>query len=130
MWSKSHLRRLKANINLAAESLDDERALETVEMFPEWAAGVSYPAGCRVQFNGVLYRCVQAHTSQADWQPDQTQALWAVVSVEEWPAWVQPIGAHDAYARGDKVSHNDKHWISDMDANVYEPGVAGWTEQS
>ena len=47
---------------------------------------------------------------------------------EEYPAWVQPTGAHDAYAQGAKVSHNGKKWTSDISANVYEPGVYGWTE--
>ena len=53
-----------------------------------------------------------------------------MVSLEEWPAWVQPTGAHDAYAKGAKVSHNDKHWISEVDDNTWEPGVYGWTEVS
>lgn len=48
---------------------------------------------------------------------------------EEWPAWSQPVGAHDAYSSGAKVSHNGKHWISSVDNNVWEPGVYGWTEQ-
>ena len=47
---------------------------------------------------------------------------------EEWPEWSQPLGAHDAYSKGAKVSHNGKHWISDLDANVWEPGQYGWTE--
>ena len=51
-----------------------------------------------------------------------------MVSLDEWPVWVQPIGASDAYNKGDKVSHNEKNWISDVDANVWEPGVYGWTE--
>lgn len=47
---------------------------------------------------------------------------------DEYPEWVQPTGAHDAYAQGAKVSHNGKKWTSDIPANVYEPGVYGWTE--
>ena len=47
---------------------------------------------------------------------------------EEYPEWVQPTGAHDAYAQGAKVSHNGKKWTSDIPANVYEPGVYGWSE--
>lgn len=47
---------------------------------------------------------------------------------EEYPEWVQPTGAHDAYAQGAKVRHNGKKWTSDISANVYEPGVYGWTE--
>ena len=47
---------------------------------------------------------------------------------EEWPEWSQPVGAHDAYNAGDKVSHNGKHWTSAMDGNVWEPGTYGWDE--
>lgn len=48
---------------------------------------------------------------------------------ETYPEWVQPTGAHDAYSKGAKVSHNGKNWVSDTDSNVWEPGVYGWTEE-
>lgn len=103
---------------------------EHAELFAEWAYPVAYTVGQLRRHNGTLYKCVQAHTSQADWTPDATASLWIVAAdpAEEWPAWSQPFGAHDAYAKGDKVSHNGKHWISTADANVWEPGVYGWTE--
>lgn len=70
------------------------------------------------------------HTSQADWTPDTAASLWTPVSdpAEEWPEWSQPVGAHDAYSKDAKVSHNGKHWTSTVDSNVWEPGVYGWTE--
>lgn len=57
-------------------------------------------------------------------------SLWTPVSdpAEEWPEWSQPVGAHDAYSKDAKVSHNGKHWTSTVDSNVWEPGVYGWTE--
>lgn len=45
---------------------------------------------------------------------------------EEWPEWIQPTGAHDAYTKNAKVSHKSKKWVSTTDANVWEPGVSGW----
>ena len=108
--------------------MDDETALTGVELFPAWAVGKAYYIGDRVQYNGALYKCVQAHTSQADWTPDATPALWVAVSVDAWPEWVQPAGAHDAYHRGDKVSYRGKHYICTADANVYAPDVYGWEE--
>ena len=60
-------------------------------------------------------------------EDDMREALWTRISVDEYPEWVQPTGTHDAYAHGDKVSHSDKHWTSDVDSNVWEPGVYGWT---
>lgn len=121
---------IKANlIQTAIGYLPDEEAETVTALFPDWETSKAYAVGDRVKYNGLLYRCVQAHTSQADWTPDITPALWVRTSTEEWPEWIQPTGAHDAYNQGDKVSHNEKHWISDIDANVYEPGVYGWTEK-
>lgn len=121
------LRRL---IEQLSEHLTDEEAMEAVELFPAWAARTEYTADTRVRYAGLLYRCVQAHTSQDDWTPDLTPALWARVDdpAEEWPEWRQPTGAQDAYPAGAKVSHNEKHWISTTAANVWEPGVYGWEE--
>ena len=116
----------RAKIELAASAMTDETALTCVELFPAWAVGKAYAVGDRVQYDGTLYKCVQAHTSQADWTPDATQALWVVVSIEEFPEWVQPTGAHDAYNIGDKVSYNGQRYICTTDANVYAPGVYGW----
>lgn len=101
------------------------------EVYPDWNPK-SYPyfAGERVSYNGSYYRCIQNHTSQVNWAPDVAVSLWVAIPdpSEEYPEWKQPAGAHDAYNKGDKVSHNDKHWISDIDANVYEPGVYGWSD--
>lgn len=118
----------RRKIETAAAQQSDELALQSVELFPKWEAGINVTAGDRYQYNSVLYRVVQSHTTQDNWTPDITPALWTVVSLEEWPEWVQPIGASDAYNKGDKVSHNEKHWESDVDANVWEPGVYGWSE--
>lgn len=116
-------------LDVAIGFLDDEQAESVTVLFPDWEDGKAYAVGDRVKYNGLLYRCVQAHTSQSDWTPDAVPALWVRTSTEEWPEWIQPTGAHDAYNKGDKVSHNAKHWVSDIDANVYEPGVYGWTEK-
>ena len=110
--------------------LDDVTITEHSALFAPWAADVNYAAGIIVQSDGLLYKCIQAHTSQADWTPAATPALWQKVGdpTEEWPEWVQYIGGGDLYMTGDKVSHNDKHWISTVDNNVWEPGVYGWEE--
>ena len=126
--TRGKAKQLRALIEMLAITLDDTTALTGVELFPAWVTDTAYAVGNRVQYNGVLYKCVQAHTSQADWMPDATPALWVIVSVEEWPEWIQPTGAHDAYDKDAKVSHNGKHWKNTIDANVYEPGVYGWEE--
>ena len=124
--TRAKAKQLRQLIEQLAVTLDDETALTGVELFPMWAIGRAYAAGDRVQHGSILYKCVQAHTSQADWTPDATQALWVVVSIEEFPEWVQPTGAHDAYNIGDKVSYNGQRYICTTDANVYAPGVYGW----
>ena len=121
---------MRPYIEKAAASLSDADALQAPTLFPAWATGTSYSTNERIEYGGTLYRCVQAHTSQTDWTPPATPALWVVVSLEEWPEWVQPLGAQDAYANGAKVTHNGKRWTSDVDGNVWEPGVYGWTEVS
>lgn len=118
----------RKKIEQASAWTDDADALEMIELFPKWAFPKAYIVGERVQHNGLLYKCVQAHTSQADWPPDATPALWVRVSVEEFPEWIQPQGSADSYMEGDKVTHNEKRWISDIDNNVWEPGVYGWQE--
>lgn len=117
-------------IELAAEMQEDEQALESIDLFPEWMPQISIVKDKRYRYNGQLYKAVQSHTSQSDWTPDIVPALFVKVSVEDWPEWVQPTGAHDAYMSGDKVSHNNKHWICNTDNNVWEPGVYGWAEQN
>lgn len=112
-------------------SIDDVTASEHASTFAEWQSGVSYKVGnIRRYGEGLLYRCIQDHTSQDDWTPDAAVSLWVNISdpAEEWPAWSQPVGAHDAYQTGDKVSHNGKHWKSTVDNNVWEPGAYGWEE--
>lgn len=117
---------------MAAKTLSDEEALTVVEIFPEWTSdSKNYQVDDRVKHEGTLYKCLQNHTSQMAWTPDATPSLWVRMDdpAVEWPAWVQPTGSTDAYAKGAKVEHDGKHWISDADANVWEPGVSGWTEQ-
>ena len=120
--------KMRPYIEKAAASLSDKEALEVPTLFPAWADGTSYSIDERIEYGGTLYRCVQAHTSQADWTPPATPALWVMVSLEEWPDWVQPTGAHDAYNVGAKVTYADKHWISTVDSNIWKPGDYGWTE--
>ena len=116
-------------IEKAASSLSDEDALEAPELFPAWEPGTAYAVDQRVSYEDKLYRCVQAHTSQADWTPDATPALWVEVAKPgEIPVWRQPTGAHDAYQTGDKVHYPDEAgpvYVSTVDNNVWAPGVYG-----
>lgn len=127
-------RQLRRLIEKASVSLSDEDALSGIELYPAWEPDTAYETGERIRDDGILYRCEQAHTSQADWHPADTPALWTVVSLDEYPEWVQPTGVQDAYPLGAKVTHNEKHWVSLVDSNVWEPGAVGtemlWEEQT
>lgn len=130
MISRMRMQFLREMIEKASVSLADSDALEAVELFPNWSDFAEYAVGDRVRYEDTLYKCLQAHTAQPDWNPVDAVSLWVRVDDpgEEWPEWIQPVGATDAYPIGAKVSHNSKHWISDYDNNTWEPGVFGWHE--
>ena len=112
---RSELYKIRELIEKAAVSLADDDAIVAPELFPAWAVGVAYAVDERIRYGEKLYRCVQAHTSQADWTPDNTPALWTEVAKPgEIPVWKQPTGAQDAYNTGDKV------WYPDVNTTVYE----------
>ena len=117
-----------------ADAMTADELAACAPLFDAWDGGsVAYTVGDIVAYSGALYRCAQAHTSQAGWTPDTTRALWTPMGVsaddpEAVPEWVQPTGAHDAYAKGSHVMHGGIEWVSDLDANVWEPGVSGWSQ--
>ena len=114
---------------MQAASLADDEALEVAALYPEWYQGTAYyEAGRRVLYRGVLYKVLQGHAPQAGWEPDQAASLYARVlpgQSGEVGEWAQPTGAHDAYAKGDRVTHLGKEWVSTADANATEPGTVG-----
>lgn len=112
------------------ESATDEQALSVPVLYPAWRSGVDYVTGQRVLHSGVLYKVLQDHTSQAGWTPDAAPSLFAKVLIPDpdvIPEWEQPDSTNP-YSVGDKVMHNGKTWVSNIDGNVWEPGVYGWNE--
>ena len=128
--TESEVSRLLITQQINTLSVDDNTALRMVEFYPEWATDTDYAAGFKVQHGGILYKCLTAHTSQADWTPDAAPSLWAKVLIPDEtviPAWEQPDSTNP-YMQGDKVTHNGVTWVSDVDNNVWTPGEYGWTE--
>ena len=122
--------KLRPYIEKAALSLNDEDALEAIQLFPNWAAQTSYLKDDKVRYENVLYKCLQSHTSQSDWTPPDAPGLWARVLIPDVnviPEWEQPDSTN-AYQIGDKVTHNGKTWENTIANNVWEPGVYGWSE--
>lgn len=127
-----HLREV---IETLSTNLSDEEAIDVVELFPKWDPySKAYAVGDRVRYEGLLYKCLQAHTSQETWTPTDAVSLWARVLIEDpdvIPEWEQPDSTNP-YMKGDKVTHNGKTWESLIDNNVWEPGAVGteslWVE--
>lgn len=122
--------RMLPYIQKGAQTLGDEDALAIQTVYPEWSASGVYAVGDKVLHNGILYKCLQAHTAQEAWNPVDAASLWAKVLIPDAnviPEWEQPDSTNP-YMAGDKVTHNGKTWVSDVDNNVWEPGVYGWSE--
>lgn len=118
------------DVNVANDVIPPETADRMTRFYPEWEVNHAYAKDYRVQYDGVLYRCLQPHTSQATWTPTDAPSLWAKILVPDpdiTPEWEQPDSTNP-YMKGDKVTHNGKTWVSDIDNNVWEPGVYGWSE--
>lgn len=75
-------RQLRPLMEKAAASLDDADALQGVQLFPHWRAGIAVAAGQRYQYSGALYKVQQAHTTQEGWEPPATPALWVAVAAD------------------------------------------------
>ena len=128
---------LNINFNGLLPNLSDEQALQVPLMFPKWQAGKEYAVGDRVLYLGVLYKVLQAHTSQAGWEPDIAPSLFAknlIVKDEDGeqvdiPEWVQPDSTNP-YMTGDKVMFEGKVYQSLIDNNVWSPSAypQGWQE--
>ena len=121
----------RRRIEQAAVSLPDEDALDAPEMYPHWREYMALAVNDRIYYHDKLYRVVQAHTTQAGWEPDIAPALFTEVAKPgEIPDWKQPTGAQDAYMTGDKVRYGGKIYESLIDGNVWSPDVypAGWRE--
>jgi hypothetical protein len=127
---------IREAMDYAGATLNEEAALVCVHLYRPWVVGVTYAVGEYLTYgvNKVgdpqLYKVAQGHTSQADWTPDITPALFTPIGLTEegYPVWAQPTGEHDAYNTGDIVSYNDTLYISTIDGNVWSPDAypAGW----
>jgi hypothetical protein len=127
---------LRYALQLFAQSLSDEKAMEVATVFPVYEVGKSYKAnemftyGTNEVGDPQLYRVVSDHTSQADWTPNSTPALYTPIGLtdEGYPIWSKPTGGHDAYNIGDIVDYNGTLYKSLINGNVYSPDEypAGW----
>lgn len=114
---KDRARELRCAAILSAQGAADAQAVSMPSLYPEWVAGTAYGAEGQpmiVRHGGVLYRCAQAHTSQAGWEPGQAAALWAWIDAEHAGTLADPIPA----ARGMEYIYG-KHYLDPEDGKVY-----------
>ena len=120
---------IREAMDIAGATLTDEQALVCVHLYKKWEIGKNYKVddflvyGQNKVGDPQLYKVAQAHTSQKEWPPDRTPALYTAVGLDDngYPVWAQPTGAHDAYNTGDIVNYNGTLYISKIDGNVYSP---------
>lgn len=133
----AHAKKLRRAIELLVQAtpLAEDDALEIAELYEAWVECKTYATGHTVRYGtddtgaAQLYSVIQAHTAQSNWTPDTTPSLYKPLGFDAgYPIWTQPLGASDAYAKGDTVSHIGKLWVSSVASNVWEPGVYGWDE--
>lgn len=127
------LRGILAIYKTQASAFSDDLAEIAPAIYPAWTGDAhAYAQGERVSYDGTLYTCLQAHTSQADWSPTAAVSLWAKTLAAgnadtpagEIPEWVQPDSTNP-YAQGARVRHGGKVWESTVANNVWEPGATG-----
>lgn len=138
-FTEKHLQemqQIKRALQLTAAALSPAQAREVAMVYPAYQVGKAYAAGDYftdgVDANGdpILYSVVQAHTSAAEWPPESTPSLYTPITLTASgrPIWAPPTGAHDAYSKGDVVSHEGQLWKSKRDGNTSEPGTDEWWE--
>lgn len=117
----------------AVQFIPEGRELEHIRLYEKWNDNKAYSIGDIVQYDGRLFRCLQAHNSQFTWNPIDAVSLWAEIlpgQDGEIGEWKQPDSTN-TYMKGQKVTHNGKIWESNIDYNSYEPGAVGvytWDE--
>lgn len=122
---------IREAMDIAGATLTEDQALICVRLYKPWEVGKKYKSGEFFTYgvNSVgdpqLYKVNQDHTSQADWKPDITPALYTAIGLDDdgYPVWAQPTGAHDAYNTGDIVNYNGTLYESKINGNTYIPGT-------
>lgn len=127
--TREQAKQMRKLLEKQTDGMSDKDILDYPDFVEKWRPGIQYLTGKRLSHNGVIFKVLQNHTSQATWTPDASPSLFAKVLIPDAnviPEWEQPDSTNP-YMAGDKVLHNDKTWSSEVDNNVWEPGVYGWT---
>ena len=121
--TEQRAKQLREVISNAFQNEEDDVTLVNMLLLNEWAEDVNYAIGQKIRYNGKVYRVLQAHLSQASWNPESAPSLFAQVLTSEDGEildWVQPDSTNP-YMKGDKVKFNNKVYESLIDNNVWSP---------
>ena len=128
---KVKVKSFREKLETVSQTLPDDLAQYSVAMYPHWSESAHYTVDYRVQYDGVVYKCLQEHDAQITWTPTDAPSLWAKVLVpsEDIPDWEQPDSTN-AYMTGDKVRYNGKVYESIIDNNIWSPDAdtQGWKD--
>lgn len=115
---------IRSQLDMVTTEMTDEQALQSSVLFKKWDNnGIIYEVGQRLNYNGVLYKVLQTHTSQSDWTPDTTPSLYTKVLIPDKdiiPEWQQPDSTN-GYMIGDKVIYNGQVYESLVNNNIWSP---------
>lgn len=128
--TKEQARQMRKLLEKQTDGMTDACILDFPDFVEKWKQGIPYTVGKRVNYNGVIYKVLQDHTSQSVWTPEASPSLFVKVLIPDVnviPEWEQPESTNP-YSKGDKVSYDGKTWISDVDNNVWKPTEYGWKE--
>lgn len=130
-WQDPEKAALELAVAIAMEQTDDQTAEALSAAVKVWTEGERVEAGWLRSFGGKIYKATKTHTAQRDWKPPDTPSLWVAHTKTTEGAqvaeWVRPLGAHDAYNKGDQVTFEGGLWESAVNTNVWQPGTYGWT---
>ncbi len=140
MSDKTYLaQQINALFRLVGQNLNitDSEKMQIADLYPDWKIGKAYAVdeifkyGNNADGETQLYAVIQAHTSADEWKPESSPSLYKKIGFTDSgvPIWTQPLGASDAYNKGDRVSFEGEIWVSDIDGNVWQPSVYGWTKE-
>lgn len=114
---------------LNSDSVTSRQLSDLATIYPQWRINKYYETDEVFVKDSTLFRVIQAHTSQADWEPETTGSLYTPYRpAGEITKWVRPTGEHDAYQIGEKVIFEGKTYESLIDNNTWSPTEypAGW----
>ena len=108
--TEAEVSRMLITAQINTLSVDDNTALRMLAFYPEWASDTDYTVGYKVQRSGRLWRCLQAHTSQAGWEPENAASLWTEICESHAGTLEDPIpyNGNMALESGKYYSQNSK----------------------